>query len=104
MAKKTSAPRRSTRRARTLVELMMKEMHASLRDPDRLSPEMWDKLFGAKQSMIANLHKLVVTLMALSEDEVPQKQAQEDSAAEALTAEEMLMLTAWLAERGDEGD
>lgn len=85
---------RTTRRARTLIELIMKEMHASLRDPDRLSPEQWDKLFGAKQSMIANLQKLVATLKALPDME--EAGGQRDA---PITVPEIQMLTSWLAEQ-----
>ena len=86
---------RAIRRARTLIELMMNEMHASLRDPNHLTPEQWDKFFGAKQSMIANLHKLVATLAALPEPNAKYEVMEENV---AINAQEMAMLTSWLAQ------
>ena len=91
---------RAAKCARRLAELLMKEMRAALRDPARLTSEEWDKLFGAKQSMISNLHKLVTTLAALPDlvQEGPLKCA---TAEVAMSPQEMAMLKAWLEERRD---
>jgi len=92
------ATQRATRRARTLIDLMMKEMHASLRDPARLAPEQWDKLFGSKDSMIGNLQKLVATLNALP----AAGEAGVDSTADRpMDAKEIVLLTSWLREQQD---
>lgn len=99
MSKAIISPR-AAKRARTLIELMMKEMHASLRDPERLTAEQWDKLFGAKQSMIANLHKLVATLLVLPDMETV-AEVDEKNAFKPINSEEMRLLTAWLAEESD---
>lgn len=84
---------RAARRARTLIELMMKEMYAGLADPDRLADAQWDKLFGAKQSMIANLQKLVATLNDLAEMEV---ETVKTARPEPLTPADVALLTAWI--------
>jgi hypothetical protein len=90
---------RTVKRARRLADLLMQEMYAGLRDPARLSSEEWDKLFGAKQSMISNLHKLVSTLAALPEaTPIALPKASKDSSA--LSKQEMEMLKAWLEEGG----
>lgn len=94
-----SGMRRTVRRAQQLIDLLMKEMLDGLVDRSRLSSEEWDKLFGAKQSMIANLQKLVSTLGDLPEAPSAQIAPQQQSQA-AITPQEMEMLAAWLAERG----
>lgn len=88
---------RTVKRARRLADLLMKEMYAGLRDPARLSSEEWDKLFGAKQSMISNLHKLVATLAALPELAHLSPQKEREGAC-AMSTQEMEMLKAWLDE------
>lgn len=91
---------RTAKRAHRLAELLIKEMHAAVRDPTRLTSEEWDKLFGAKQSMISNLQKLVATLAALPVlvQETPLKTA---AAEVSMSQQEMVMLTAWLEAGAD---
>lgn len=96
--KRMTSSARTVKRARRLADLLMKEMYAGLRDPARLSTEEWDKLFGAKQSMIANLQKLVSTLAALPlDEEMAVKEGNHPPVAE-ISAAEMAMLKAWLEE------
>ena len=89
----------ASKRANVLIESMLKEMQRGLRDPVRMQDPLWIQLFGAKQSMVVNVQKLVQTLAAL-----PQEPMAQDSVSKAhpeghaLTAEEMGLLTAWLAE------
>jgi hypothetical protein len=97
MTNSLHVPARAVRRARTLIELLMKEMHASLRDPNRLTDDQWEKLFGAKQSMVMNVHKLVDALTSLP---VPAATAQMQEAPAPITTQEMEMLKAWIAESG----
>ena len=95
------APSREIKRAQTLVELMMREMYLGLTDPHRLSDEQWDRFFGAKQSMIANLQKLVGCLAELEEIHVSRGKASLPvTTMPPITADEVSLLTAWLSEEG----
>ena len=93
------SPSRATQKARRLIVLLMQEMHAGLRDPSRLSSEQWDKLFGAKQSMIANLQKLVATMGALPDGSREKQEGGAHTDAPPLSAVEVAMLKAWIEER-----
>ena len=92
-----SGPPKTIKRAYQLVDILLQEMHAGLKDPARLSTDEWDKLFGAKQSMIANLQKLVSTLAALPVSIQPVSQGEIAHPSE-LSTTEMAMLKAWLEE------
>jgi hypothetical protein len=96
----TPALARTSQRAQVLIESMLREMQRGLREPSRLESPAWEQLFGAKQSMVSNLQKLVQALAALplagASDASPPPA--EPLAADALTAEEMALLAAWLAE------
>ena len=46
---------RANKRAGTLIEGMLQEMQRGLRNPQNLESEEWLRLFGNKQSMVANL-------------------------------------------------
>lgn len=86
---------RTAKRARLLIEDMLKEMQLGIADPTRREAEEWERLFGAKQSMVANLQKLVAALAALPEPPLAQGKAE---VAYDLTEAEMKLLTAWLKE------
>ncbi len=84
-------------RASIIIDLMLKEMQAGLKEPNDTVPSRWNALFGEKQSMVSNLQKLVQTL-----GDLPNAAAQEISPAPELgeqtplTAQEVKILTAWL--------
>lgn len=78
-------------------------MKQGLDDPGYLDSEAWDKLFGAKQSMVVNLQKLVAALAALPE-EAPPRGADGGAMGEAgLSPQEMALLKAWLEDGVPEG-
>ena len=98
-----SAPEQlvTARRARVLIDLMLGEMQRAITEPDYAQSPEWGRIFGAKQSMVMNLQKLVAALVALPEET-------EDDCAEPselpLTKEEVGLLTAWLSETHPTGD
>lgn len=90
---------RASRRANALIDAMLKEMQLGLKQPERLESPQWERLFGAKQSMVINLQKLVQALGSLPlESPKPDIAANEKKEA-PLNGEEMRILTQWLAER-----
>lgn len=96
---KTNAiPKRTAQRVRTLIELMLCEMHACLKEPERLNDATWEKLFGPKQSMIANLQKLVGALVLLPEESEAKTNPEKYGVA-PLTQEEMRLLTDWVRQK-----
>jgi hypothetical protein len=92
---------RAAKRANALIDAMLKEMQRGLRDPELFDSPEWARLFGAKQSMVVNVQKLVQALSALPHAErgMPkEKSAKLDGASQELSAEEMKLLTQWLAD------
>ncbi len=93
------ASARAVKRAHALIDAMLKEMQRGLRQPEMLANPEWERLFGSKQSMVVNLQKLVQALAALPaiEDEKGKTKSSSEG-VEALSAEEMRLLTQWLAD------
>ncbi len=90
---------RAAKRAGQLIEALLKEMQVGLQDPERLESLHWVQLFGAKQSAVVNLQKLVQALSALPDAGGAKPTANaEYPEGEALSAEEMQLLTAWLGQ------
>lgn len=105
--KRRSPPRpalaRSSKSASALIECMLKEMQRGLRDPLRMESPEWVLWFGAKQSMVANVQKLVQALAAIPDGEAEKVNSlPPDQQGAPLTPEEMGLLTAWLAEGREE--
>ena len=61
----SSAATLSARRARRIIDALLKELQRGLKDPALLLKPEWEQLFGAKQSAVANVQKLVASLAAL---------------------------------------
>ncbi len=101
MPKRTSyapeASRRAIAHARALIEQMLAELERGLANPEHCAGEAWEKLFGAKQSMVVSVQKLVAALAALPEC-AEEEDAEKAAALAAITPEEMKLLKAWLAE------
>lgn len=93
---------RASKRAKTLIDAMLKEMQLGLKHPERLQSETWISLFGAKQSMVVNLQKLVQALGALPTDTERKAKSKNENQEMALSTEEMTLLTQWLNERASE--
>lgn len=90
---------RASKRANALIEAMLREMQRGLRQPELLDGPQWERVFGAKQSMVVNLQKLVQALSALPVPEpATPKGASKNQPVQTLSAEEMRLLTAWLAD------
>lgn len=93
----TAASPRAVQCARKLIEHLLKEMQLMIENPDYMAPEQWERLFGPRQSMVANIQKLVSALGAL-----PLEPARRTKEAQThippITAAEMALLRAWLAD------
>ena len=92
-----AASHRAGKHAEVLIELLLKEMRQSVRDPKLSSEERWAKLFGDKQCAVVNLHKLVHALAMLPK--VAGQAAQEAPEDKPLSSEEITLLTEWLQEK-----
>ena len=95
-AKSVKAAQRAPKRARQLIEQMLKEMQLGLKDTSYRMSDEWASLFGAKQSMVVNLQKLVATLAALPDESISGEKADPAAEEPALQAEEIAMFKAWL--------
>ncbi len=80
--------------------MMLKAMQRGMAEPEFLVSEEWAMLFGSKQSMVVNLQKLVQALAALPGEVAQPERESAKAAAQPLSAEEMALLTAWLADGG----
>lgn len=93
---------RATRRANALIDAMLKEMQRGLKRPELFETAEWERLFGAKQSMVVNVQKLVQALSALPSQEGHEiKGPAKHQPVERLSAEEMRLLTEWLHDGKD---
>ena len=92
---------RANARAFTWIETMLLEMQRGLRDPQRLESKEWIRLFGAKQSAVANLQKLVQSLATLNASRAKKPSAEGDYPEDAaIHSPEMQSLSAWLNDNG----
>ena len=90
---------RAAKRAGTLIEAMLKEMQRGMRHPHVLESPEWERVFGSKQSAVANLQKLVQALAVLPAFAAhPSNTAGADQPETTLSDEEMQLLAAWLAD------
>lgn len=97
---KNAAPSltRANKRAAAIIESLLKEMQRGVRDQTLLESPEWERLFGAKQSVVVNLQKLVQALATLPSEGNTASTPQAHQEGAALSEEEMKLLTAWLAE------
>lgn len=72
----------------------MKEMYEGICNPDYRSEPEWAKLFGAKESVVVNVQKLVAALAAVPD----YRAAAEEVAMPPLSAAELSILQDWLGE------
>lgn len=81
-------------RTRQLVEVLLQVMEREIQSDEPERSEQWLRLFGAKDSAVVNLQKLVQLLAELQQGQpVP---SISDTAA--MDDEEMKLLRAWLAD------
>lgn len=88
--------RRAAASAERLIEAMLLAMQQAIEKPGTHQDESWQVLFGSKESMVANLQKLVATLAALPPAEGDTHEA-EPHPQGALSAEDIAILKAWLS-------
>lgn len=92
--------RRTSTRAHSIIDTMLKEMQEGLKDPARMDDPEWTQLFGAKQSIVGNIQKLVQTLALLPDAQEENSAADSGQEVLTLTNEEAQLLVAWLASGG----
>lgn len=91
---KTAAGLRTSKQARAIIELLLEEMREGMTDPSRAMSEEWERLFGSKQSVVANLQKLVQALAVLPDGEGVEEDAQ--APLPPMSSEEVGILKEWL--------
>jgi hypothetical protein len=84
---------KSVVRAERLVEALLFEMQLGLQNPEYRSGKDWEKLFGSKDSLVANLQKLVATLATLPSDG---EKPIESEPVQPMSSAEMTMLKSWI--------
>lgn len=93
---------RASNRAHEIIELMLQMMLQGLQEPELQEQAQWNRLFGDKQSTAASLQKLVQALAVLPVEGGAKANAAALAEVEPeLSAEEMEMLAAWLAQTGE---
>ncbi len=108
MPKKTTVPTSRTapaRRAKKLIERMLREMEGALDNPSITDDPEWLAIFGDKKNMIGHVQTLVQTLGALPENKRKRKNisAANDSIPR-FSPEDTALLVAWLKEQGKKCD
>lgn len=73
-------------------------------DSPSAMPEHWERLFGTKDSAVANLQKLVALLVEMRQQFHTSVEEDADSAISKLESHELDMLEAWLAKQKSIGD
>lgn len=94
-----SSCRRAHQRACLLVNALLREMLLAMKQPARCEEKTWEYLFGSKQPLVANLQKLVATLDDLKEMMDEQNSRLPSAQEVPLSAVEIKLLTAWLADQ-----
>ena len=79
-----------------LVEILIGVMEQEITAPHSEHSEQWLRLFGAKDSAVVNLQKLVQLLGHLRE-QIQGNSAPEAELVEPVNAQEMAILAEWLA-------
>lgn len=85
--------------AHEMIELLLREMRRGLEHPQLQETLQWSRVFG-EQSAVASLQKLVQALAVLpAEGDANPNMLLPAPAEPDLSAEEMEMLAAWLAQQ-----
>lgn len=82
-------------RTQLLVEVLLEVMENEIRAPENERSERWLKLFGAKDSAVVNLQKLVLLLADLQVQAPSKNPAAE---VEPVNAQELAILSDWLTQ------
>ena len=117
----TKTPRRNTRgtshhktrapadlegvwaRTHRLVETLLETLSRGIESPDTI-PEHWERLFGAKDSVVVSLQKLVTLLIELRQHLAPLTVEGGDESTAPLEAHELELLEAWMKGQGKGGE
>lgn len=84
--------------AHSLIETLLVQMRRGLDEPTYLLSEEWQRLFGAKQSMVANLQKLVSAFAALPKASPTVIEGDAWVLNGAITPAEVKLLQGWLSD------
>ncbi|MFN8930130.1 MAG: hypothetical protein ACK5WQ_07205 [Alphaproteobacteria bacterium] len=81
-------------RTQQLVESLLETLAAGIKSPESI-PEHWERLFGAKDSVVVSLQKLVALLIELHQN-LPTDKATVEATPAQLEPHEVEMLEAWM--------
>ncbi|MFO0109864.1 MAG: hypothetical protein ACK52W_04940 [Alphaproteobacteria bacterium] len=81
-------------RTQQLVESLLETLSRGIQSPESI-PEHWERLFGAKDSVVVSLQKLVALLIELHQN-LPTDKATVEAAPGQLEPHELEMLEAWM--------
>jgi hypothetical protein len=87
-------------RTQQLVESLLETLAAGIKSPESI-PDHWERLFGAKDSVVVSLQKLVALLIELHQN-LPVDKAAGEAAPTQLEPHELEMLEAWMKGQGRE--
>jgi hypothetical protein len=87
-------------RTQKLVESLIETLAAGIKSPESI-PDHWERLFGAKDSVVVSLQKLVALLIELRQN-LPAGKAMGEAAPARLEPHELEMLEAWMKGQGRE--
>lgn len=92
-------PKAASRRAKNIVEQMLSDVERVIENPVLIKDDDWKNRYGDKANMVLLMQKLVQTLSALPENKKKRKGAEKEAGLQ-LSPEDVLLLVAWLKERG----
>ena len=81
-------------RTQKLVESLLETLAAGIKSPESI-PEHWERLFGAKDSVVVSLQKLVALLIELRQN-LPMDRNKDEAEPTQLEPHELEMLEAWM--------
>lgn len=87
---------------RALVKALLETLAKGIDSPNAV-PEHWERLFGTKDSAVANLQKLVALLVELR-SHFHETRHEDDPQGGSLDGHELDLLEAWLEKQKSTGD
>ena len=88
-------------RTHRLVETLLETLSRGIESPETI-PDHWERLFGAKDSVVVSLQKLVALLIELRQHLGPLDMEEKEASAAPLAPHELAMLEAWMKGQGRE--
>lgn len=89
-------------RTHRLVETLLETLSKGIESPDTI-PDHWERLFGAKDSVVVSLQKLVALLIELRHHLTPLAAQGGEERTTPLEAHELELLEAWMKGQGRSG-